>query len=176
MIRFGKVALVLGLVLAGPARAMDEQLVGQWERVEGKSTIQLNFTSEGRLHIVVTGAENGKVHADFKVTRDGIAFGIITSAETNDKEKEDELTDQVFRFRYRIDEGMLIIRDSRASGEAKIECWVGCFKAVQTAPTRANASCCSPTVPIAPLLPATSVTPAYNPVPATSYKPRLPRR
>lgn len=150
MIRYGKAALLLGLVLAasvqacGPAPAYDAPqvgmapLVGQWERKEGKETITLTFTADGRMHVGIP-ADGFKLHADCQVTRDGIVYGIITSAEMNedDEDTEDaELADQVFGFRCRVDEGVLILRDftssSKGLGEEKF--WEGRFKRVTPPP------------------------------------------
>ncbi len=180
MIGCDKMALVLGLVLVGPVQAgcgpsgvaentpqgAMTRLAGQWERKEGKTTISLSFTEDGRLHVVVTGGGEGfTLHSDCQVSRDGIAYGIVTSAELAVEEKEDEITDQVFRFRFRVDEGTLIVRNFKSSAkslEDEKTIWEGRFRSVQPTRYQVAPACCYP--------PA-AVVPYTQPVCPTSYKP-----
>jgi hypothetical protein len=160
MTGYGKAALglVIALVLAGPARAM-EPLVGQWEKKIGKTrTVTLTFDN-GRMHLSVAGAESFKIHSDCQATRDGVVYGVITSAEvdaTDNSMEEDketvELVDQPFSFRYRVDEGRLFIWGVKSSSKVLEEgnLVLGGFKSVQPTPTRTPACCYPPAAPVVP--------------------------
>ncbi len=184
---YGKAALlVLGLVLPGRAQAM-ESLEGQWEKKVGKTTITLTFAS-GRMHAVVTGSDSFKLHADCQVTRDGLVYGLITSAEIDGVEEKEEkeetdVVDQAFCFRARIDEGMLIVRHFKSTCKALEDegVFLGQFKSVHQTPAQvtacsspvganpaprptpaANSNCCSPP-PAPPPPPPGSLNPPPHP-------------
>lgn len=116
--------------------------LGKWERKIGKSHITLTV-EENRLHIrFSSGDVSGSAHADYSMTRDGVLFGIVTSLECDDEEKEAEGTKEFynapFSFRFRIDEGALVISDARTvyADSKNDEQLNGRFKAVNSA-TRA---------------------------------------
>ncbi len=181
MNRYGKAALLLGLVLVAPAQACGPtayyapqagmaSLAGQWERKEGKETITLSFTADGRMHVAIP-SEGFKLHANCSVTPDGIVYGIFTSTESEDEDEDkdgDDFTDHVFCFRYRVDEGMLIVRDftSSSKGLADEKFWEGRFKRVAT-----PAAVYTP----APIYYYAAPAPAYSvPPPPAPYGPPAP--
>lgn len=97
-----------------PAQEMTKPL-GKWERKIGKSHVTL-MVEENRLHVrFASGDVSGSAHADYAMTRDGVLFGIITSLECEDEDQEadgiKEFYNAPFSFRFRIDEGALVISD-----------------------------------------------------------------
>jgi hypothetical protein len=119
-------ALALGCLLAGGAAAEEEGgdrseapegskaggLVGKWYRRVGNTQITLEFHGE-RLHVSATGEQTYSAHADYRLTQDQVLFGIVTSNRESDGLPD--LADHTFSFRFRLDEGMLFVRDFKCS-------------------------------------------------------------
>lgn len=121
---------------------------------------KMTFKFEGhRLFATFTGTlEDGReaecrVAADYHLTKDSMLYGIITSAEfvgsTEDPEDRMEadrviqqLFDQPFAFRYRLDEGTLTVKDFKIAPipepsdftEVLLPFIVGCYHAAPTPP------------------------------------------
>lgn len=164
-------ALTVGFVLAGPVLAYYEPAnhpQGRWERKTGKTQVSLTMTGD-RLHVTMTGERSFVLHADYSMTRDGILFGVFTSVDSEDEDVSEELVDNPFSFRFRVDEGTLIIRDFRSttgSGDKKDNPLVGRFKLVPGSATPTT-SCAPPAPPVYP--PAPVVLPSYAPAPVQTY-------
>jgi hypothetical protein len=136
-------ALTLVVCLASVSALTAQEItkpLGRWERKSGKNCITL-IIDENRLHIISTGEKPGALHADCAMTRDGVIFGVVTSIECEEDEDEDAsktLFDAPFTFRFRIDEGALIIHDAKLYDvDSKENLWNGRFKAVHPVMTRA---------------------------------------
>ncbi len=135
-------ALALAVYLASlnalGAQEMAKPL-GKWERKLGKNHLTLTV-EDNRLHISYAGDKPGTLHADYAMTRDGLIYGVITSIECEEDEEADAtktLFDAPFSFRFRIDEGALIIHDAKAhDADGKDDVWNGRFKAIRPATTR----------------------------------------
>lgn len=135
-------AWTLVLCLASGSALHAQELtkpLGKWERKIGKSHITL-MVEENRLHIrFASGDVSGSAHADYSITRDGVVFGIVTSLECDDEDQEaegiKEFYNAPFSFRFRIDEGALVISDVKTlSAESKEnEQLNGRFKPVSSA-------------------------------------------
>jgi hypothetical protein len=136
-------AMALSLSGAGPALAQSENVkpIGKWVRKTGKSQVVLEM-EEGRLHVRLSG--NGDktliLHADYNVTRDRTLYGVVTSAECEEDESDEaehDLVDQPFSCRFRVDEGVLVIREVKfAPFDRKENPWSGRFRAVEGQPMR----------------------------------------
>ncbi|HTU19682.1 MAG TPA: hypothetical protein VMG10_16595 [Gemmataceae bacterium] len=146
-------ALTLLVCLASTGASSAQEItkpLGRWERKIGKNCITL-IIDENRLHISSTGEKPGALHADYAMTRDGVIYGVVTSIECEEDEDMDAsktLFDAPFTFRFRIDEGALIIHDAKLYDvDSKENLWNGRFKAVH--PTTARAAPAPPyyTVP-----------------------------
>ncbi|MHB1425500.1 MAG: hypothetical protein ACYC3I_20220 [Gemmataceae bacterium] len=139
-------ALTLAICLAsvGGLRAQDmTKPIGRWERKVGKNHVAL-IVEDHRLHVSYSGENVVTLHADYATTRDGVIYGVVTSIE-GDEDEEAEATktlfDAPFSFRYRIDEGALIIHDAKSSDAvSKDDLWNGRFKAVRSALTHGAAA------------------------------------
>jgi hypothetical protein len=132
--------LVACLASLGAVRAQEfTKPMGKWERKIGKTHLTL-IVEDNRLHITSAGEKPGTLHADYAMTRDGLIFGVITSIECDDDEEGDAtktLFDAPFSFRFRIDEGALIIHDAKGhDADGKDDLWNGRFRAVRPAATR----------------------------------------
>ena len=116
--------------------------IGRWERKVGKNHLTL-IIENNRLHISSSGEKLGALHADYAMTRDGVIYGVVTSIECDEDEEMDAsrtLFDAPFTFRFRIDEGALIIHDAKLYDvDSKENLWNGRFKAVRPVTTRAAA-------------------------------------
>jgi hypothetical protein len=126
--------------------------LGKWERKIGKNHITL-IVEDNRLHMISAGESMATLHADYSITHDGVVYGVVTSIECDDDDNGDstkEMFDAPFSFRFRIDEGALIIHDAKGRDTGKDEFYNGRFKAVQSAPSRAAV------VPIPQALPSTT--------------------
>jgi hypothetical protein len=167
-LRWVGVALVwLGASAPSYAYEPTDKPLGKWERKAGKMTVSL-VLEEGRLHISGTGPDAFTFHADYAVTRDGVAYGVITSVEIDeDSGKWEELHDLPFSFRFRVDEGALIIRDLRGEMKKDSEILAGRYRLVQAIPPRPVA--CYQQTGVAPPPPAVQpnqpVQPADPPLP-----------
>lgn len=137
-------ALTLVICMAGTSALHAQDMakpIGRWQRKVGKTTVTLNIDSN-RLHIVCTGDKVVTLHADYAITHDGLIYGVVTSIECEEND-ETEMTktlfDAPFSFRFRIDEGALIIHDMKAhDADSKDDMWNGRYKAViQPAAVRA---------------------------------------
>lgn len=132
-------ALAICLASAGSSDAQEmSKMVGKWERKIGKNHVTLSI-EDHRLHISCAGENVVTFHADYATTRDGVIYGVITSIE-GDEDVEAEaaktLFDAPFSFRYRIDEGALIIHDVKSSdADNKDDLLNGRFKAARPATT-----------------------------------------
>lgn len=144
--------LVVCLASVGALSAQETtKPLGRWERKIGKNNVTL-IIDENRLHIISTGEKPGALHADYAMTRDGVIFGVVTSIECDEDEEMDAsktLFDAPFTFRFRIDEGALIIHDAKLYDvDSKENLWNGRFKAVRpvmthaVAPSYSNAPAC----------------------------------
>jgi hypothetical protein len=148
--------------------------LGKWERKIDKHRVTL-IIEDNRLHIHVAGGDvSGSAHADYTMTRDGVLFGIITSLECDDEDKEAEgikdLLNAPFSFRFRIDEGALLISDVKtinSGGSKDDEQLNGRFKAAASASRPAVVPTTSYTYPtfIAPITTPPSPTPPPPPTP-----------
>ena len=133
--------LMVCLASVGSLRAQDTtKPLGKWERKVGKTHVTLTL-EDNRLHINCTGEKTVTLHADYAMTHDGLIYGVVTSIEC-DEDEEAEMTqtlfDAPFSFRFRIDEGALIIHDMKAhDADSKDDMWNGRYKSVQPSPTRA---------------------------------------
>jgi hypothetical protein len=113
-------AWILIICLASVSALHAQELtkpLGKWERKIGKSHVTL-IVEDNRLHIrFASGDVSGSAHADYAMTRDGVLFGIVTSLECDDEDKEadgiKEFYNAPFSFRFRIDEGALVISDAK---------------------------------------------------------------
>ena len=134
-------ALVVWMASLGALHAQDmAKPLGKWERKIGKSHVTL-IVEENRLHVTIIGEDACTVHADYRMTKDGIVYGVVTSIETDEEEVDKSVFDALFTCRYRIDEGALIIRDLKCREvTGKDELWNGRFKAVGSAPSRSAAA------------------------------------
>jgi hypothetical protein len=133
-------ALVVCLASLSAVRAQEmTKPLGKWERKLGKNHLTL-IVEDNRLHITYAGDKPGTLHADYAMTRDGLIYGVITSIECEDDEEAGAtktLFDAPFSFRFRIDEGALIIHDAKAhDADGKDDLWNGRFKATRPATTR----------------------------------------
>lgn len=134
--------LVICLASASALQAQDmAKPIGRWQRKVGKTTVTLNIDSN-RLHIVCTGDKVVTLHADYAITHDGLIYGVVTSIECEENDETDmtkTLFDAPFSFRFRIDEGALIIHDMKAhDADSKDDMWNGRYKAIiQPAAVRA---------------------------------------
>jgi len=147
--RLTQATLVLFALSAGRAAAYEPESkpLGKWERKVGKNTCTLLF-EDNRLHITVHGECACTIHADYAVTRDGTVYGVVTSVDmAEDADKEMEAVDMPFSFRFRIDEGMLLLRDFRSprDGSGKDEV-MGRYKRVGPEPVRTVAPVPPPAV------------------------------
>jgi hypothetical protein len=137
-------ALTLVVCLAGASALGAQEMtkpLGKWERKIGKNHIVINV-EETRLHITYAGDKPGTLHADYAMTRDGLIYGVITSIECDEDEEADAirtLFDAPFSFRFRIDEGALIIHDAKAhDAESKDDLWDGHYRMIRPSATRAT--------------------------------------
>lgn len=133
--------LVMCLMSVGSLSAQTwTKPLGRWERKIGKNHLTL-IIEENRLHILSAGEKPGALHADYSMTRDGVIYGVVTSIECDEEEEADAartLFDSPFTFRFRIDEGALIIHDARLYDvDSKENLWNGRFKAVRPVVARA---------------------------------------
>jgi hypothetical protein len=134
-------ALMLVVCLASALRAQEmTKPLGKWERKIGKNHVTL-IVDENRLHITYAGDKPGTLHADYAMTRDGLIYGVVTSIECDEDEEADAtktLFDAPFSFRFRIDEGALIIHDAKAhDADSNDDLWNGRYKVVRPTTTRA---------------------------------------
>lgn len=99
--------------------------VGTWTRDVAEENVTIRLTvkfEEDRLTIravETSGRESTEtvLDADYSITRDSVAFGVITGYDTTSREAgEDEYTDQPFSFRFRVDNGVLTVKDLRMPG------------------------------------------------------------
>jgi hypothetical protein len=139
--RLALAGLVFLVLAAGRAAAYEpaDRPLGKWERKVGKNICTLVF-EENRLHIVLTGEASGTIHADYAMTRDGTVYGVVTSFDTTEEpEKLAEVMDMPFSFRFRIDEGMLLLRDFKSpqqtGGKDEVQ---GRYKRVGPEPARTS--------------------------------------
>jgi hypothetical protein len=165
------VALAACLVGLGPVRGAEtaDRPLGKWERKIGKNQVTL-VVEDNRLHVTVAGEKSCTLHADYTLTRDLIVYGVVTSVEVGGEEDaEKEMIDVPFSCRFRLDEGVLIVRDVKCSmgGDAKDSVWGGRFKPVAPppSPTRA-ASKSTPGWPTSTVVPASAPAP-LAPLPVT---------
>ncbi|HEY7328283.1 MAG TPA: hypothetical protein VH592_11610 [Gemmataceae bacterium] len=149
---FAVLALSVCLANANALHAQEmTKPLGKWERKLGKTHVILNL-EDNRLHIYCTGEKTVTLHADYAITRDGLIYGVVTSIECEEDEEAEmtrTLFDAPFSFRFRIDEGALIIHDMKAhDADSKDDMWNGRYKAVQSTTTRAVSV--APSVPLMP--------------------------
>jgi hypothetical protein len=134
-------ALTMVICLATLSTASAQEMtkpMGKWERKIGKNHLTL-IVEGNRLHITYAGDKAGTMHADYAMTRDGLIYGVITSIESEEDEEGDgtkSLFDEPFSFRFRIDEGALIIHDAKTHDGSPDNVWNGRFKAARPATTR----------------------------------------
>lgn len=115
--------------------------LGKWQRKIGKTNVTLNVENN-RLHILCTGDKSITLHADYAMTHDGLVYGVVTSIECEEDDETETtktLFDSPFSFRFRIDEGALIIHDMKAhDADSKDDMWNGRYKTVQPATSRSG--------------------------------------
>lgn len=135
-------ALALAVWLASLGALHAQEMVkplGKWERKIGKKQVAL-VVEDHRLHVTVVGEKPCTIHADYSVTKDQIIYGVVTSVECEEEDAhsvEKEMLDAPFSCRFRVDEGVLIVRDLKmAGGDTKDDLWVIRFKAVSPPPVR----------------------------------------
>jgi hypothetical protein len=158
-------ALAVCLASAGPSGAQEmSKPLGKWERKIGKNHVTLTIETH-RLHISYAGENVVTLHADYATTRDGVIYGVVTSIEGEDEEEGEAaktLFDAPFSFRYRIDEGALIIHDAKSyDANSKDDVWDGRYKAARPATTPIAAPPTSPPClnQFPPMAPSTSPPP-----------------
>jgi hypothetical protein len=124
--------------------------LGKWQRKVGKTNVTLSVETN-RLHIICTGDKTITLHADYAMTHDGLIYGVVTSIECDEDDEADmsrTLFDAPFSFRFRIDEGALIIHDMKAhDADSKDDMWNGRYKVVHPTATRASIAPTSYPVP-----------------------------
>ncbi len=132
-------ALTLMVCLASASALCAQEMtkpLGKWERKIGKNHVTL-IVEDNRLHISYAGEKLGTLHADYSMTRDGVIYGVVTSIECEEDEEVEAtktLFDAPFSFRFRIDEGALIIYDAKShDADSKDDVWNGRFKAAASA-------------------------------------------
>jgi hypothetical protein len=132
--------LVISVVSVGALHAQETpKPLGKWERKVSKTHVLLSL-EDNRLHINCTGEKSITLHADYAMTHDGLIYGVVTSIEC-EEDDEAEMTktlfDAPFSFRFRIDEGALIIHDMKAhDADSKDDMWNGRYRAVQSTSAR----------------------------------------
>ena len=104
--------------------------VGTWTREvanESQGTVRITAKfDEDRLTLRVSGTV-GKdtietvIDADYSITRESVVFGVVTgydmtASAATDAVSTDDPTDQPFAFRFRVDNGVLTIKDFRMPG------------------------------------------------------------
>lgn len=134
-------ALTLVVCLASALQAQEmTKPLGRWERKVGKSHVTL-LIDDTRLHLTYAGDKTGTLHADYAMTHDGLIYGAITSIECDEDEEADAaktLFDAPFSFRFRIDEGALIIHDAKThDADSKDDLWDGRYRVVRPVSSRA---------------------------------------
>lgn len=161
-------ALTLVVCLASASALCAQEMtkpLGKWERKIGKDHVAL-VVEDNRLHIIYAGEKGVTVHADYAMTRDGLVFGVVTSIECDEDQETDmakTLFDAPFCFRFRIDEGALIVHDMKAhDADSKDDMWNGRYKSVRSTTTRDGI------VPTSCTVPSGSPFPYYSAQPATS--------
>jgi hypothetical protein len=87
--------------------------VGTWVREKDGSRLTLTFTDR-RLRVDGTAADGKpfRLDADYAVSPDGVAFGVVTAAEP-----ADELAGELFKFKLRVDDGELTVREPRLTAD-----------------------------------------------------------
>jgi hypothetical protein len=141
-------ALAACLIGLGTARGSEpaERPVGKWEKKIGKTQVTL-VVEENRLHLTMTGEKSCTLHADYTLTKDLIVYGVVTSVEVADEEDaEKEMIDVPFSCRFRLDEGVLIVRDVKCAmcRDTKDAVWGGRFKSVAPPPSPTRAALVAP--------------------------------
>lgn len=110
--------------------AGDDRPLGKWERKINKNRIVLHLEAN-RLHVHFDGERTGTIHADYRITRDHVLYGVVTSVQgdDDDEELERDLIDQPFSCKIRVDEGVLSIRDLKLGTLDRQETnWSGRFR------------------------------------------------
>ncbi len=152
-------AFALAVVTSASALYAQEMVkpLGKWERKSGKNHVTL-IVEGNRLHMSSAGENVGTLHADYSMTRDGVIYGVITSVEYDDEDGESthSLFNRPFSFRFRIDEGALIVYDAKGRDNGEDRFYNGRFKAVQT---HYNRTTVTPTSGSCPVMPAYSPPP-----------------
>ncbi|HUR53781.1 MAG TPA: hypothetical protein VMZ71_06600, partial [Gemmataceae bacterium] len=85
------------------AKFEDDRLTIRFTQTDGKETVET------------------VLDADYSITRDSVVFGVVTGFDTTatagaNAANRDELTDQPFSFRFRVDNGVLTVKDIRMPG------------------------------------------------------------
>ena len=138
--------VVICLLAAANVRADNSELVGHWEREAGEAgkdrLVSLTFTADKRLHSVCSLGDGAsiKMYADYQVTADGLVYGVWTSVEAPKAHADIEVaaTDLAFSFRYRVNEGSLVILHFKLGPIERSSEFDGRFQAVK--PTIAGRS------------------------------------
>lgn len=144
--------------------------LGKWERKIGKNHVTL-IVEDNRLHMISAGETMATLHADYSMTRDGVVYGVVTSIECEEDdngESTKEMFDAPFSFRFRIDEGALIIHDAKGRDTGKDEFYNGRFKAMSAAAAQPQ------TVPTARLAPSSTSSIIVLPTVSSSSTPTPP--
>ncbi|MFO0849424.1 MAG: hypothetical protein U0871_12840 [Gemmataceae bacterium] len=101
-----------GVVLVREAPLPPAPYVGAWTREKGGTRTTLTFTDR-RLRVECDHAgKKVRLDADYAVGPDGVAFGVVTGAEP-----DDALVGELFKFRLRVDDGELTVRDPRLTAD-----------------------------------------------------------
>jgi hypothetical protein len=110
------------------ARALPPQRpIGNWERQFGPLQITLRIKADRLIGIVDMAVEKQRINfvfeGDYSVTRDGVLYGIVTGIDFQGAGQgelkelaefqliSNRLVDQPFSIRYRVDDGVLTIKD-----------------------------------------------------------------
>lgn len=135
-------ALALVVCMASASGLSAQEItkpLGKWQRKVGKTNMTLNVENT-RLHVICTGDKFITLHADYAMTHDGLIYGVVTSLECDEDDEADNtktLFDAPFSFRFRIDEGALIIHDMKAhAADSNDDMLNGRYKTVRPATTR----------------------------------------
>lgn len=101
-----------GVVLVREAPLPPAAHVGVWVREKAGTRTTLTFTDR-RLKIETEQAgKKVRLDADYAVSPDGVAFGVVMAAEP-----DDALAGELFKFRVRVEDGELTVREPRLTAD-----------------------------------------------------------
>lgn len=101
-----------GVVLVREAPLPPAAHVGVWVRQTAGSRTTLTLTDRRLKVEAEVAGKKVRLDADYAVGPDGVAFGIVTGAEP-----DDALVGELFKFRVRVDDGELTVREPRLTAD-----------------------------------------------------------